>query len=261
MVVSIRWLSTTSRTRAGSNNGMLTDVAPEAGIPRTPATTAAWNIGAWKRNRRSSGMPISIATWYRLSTSARWVSRAPLGRPVVPLGLRRHHGLTRRQQVLVADHGGIAGRQVAVGPTDDDETIDLRTLFLDGPLYQRAEDRVGEHDPASGILEHVGQLCGAEADVDGIDDARPEQGGVVELDELVPVHGEHGEPVTGTHAQLVPQRRRQAQDPLHVGGEGSLVPHTLAGDVDEPHLVRVPLRPAQQQPRVHQLLHVPPPAP
>ena len=69
---------------SGSKRGAITSVPPSAGSARSGIIEAAWKIGVGIRNTCSSPIGNTIARWYQLSISARWLTETPLGSPVVP---------------------------------------------------------------------------------------------------------------------------------------------------------------------------------
>ena len=182
MVVSMRWSSMVESTRPGSNRGIDTDVAPLAGMPRTPATTAAWNMGAWNRKRREAGSPICDAHVVQVQDLGPLVEERALGKPggasgvhqdhrVVLFGVSPRDGLGGGDQLLVADRGAAVGHAVAGDAPDDHDGVDLGP-FVPGPVEQRREHRIREHHPGVGVGQDVRQLGGAEPDVQRRDDRR-----------------------------------------------------------------------------------------
>jgi hypothetical protein len=71
-------------TASGSKRGTVTSLPSIMGTPRMLNIEAAWNMGVWRRATESTPMWNRMRQWYTLSSSARWSSNTPLGRPVVP---------------------------------------------------------------------------------------------------------------------------------------------------------------------------------
>ena len=55
-----------------------------SGVSMPTVAAKAWNMGRTTRTRSSGAKPRACATPPALATRLRWLSMAPLGRPVVP---------------------------------------------------------------------------------------------------------------------------------------------------------------------------------
>src|SRR5581483_11312036 len=127
----------------------------------------------------------------------------------------------------------------------------LQARLRPHPVDQRSEEAIDEDHPRARVPEDEGQLLGRQPEVEWVDHTRPQEGGVVQLEELVPVEGHDREPVGSTDPQLRAQAAGQTQHPLHVFAVGG-----LERPVDGGHLVGRALGRREQLPVVHELLHV-----
>ena len=193
----------------------MTEVAPVAGIPSTPATSAAWNMGDWNKKRRSSPEPDLGEYVVHVEHLGPLLEQGALGEARRSAGVHRElpssdssgsggmTGSPDRQQVLVGD--GVRLHRPVDPPSPPPPMMTTLSIFAPA---SRARSRSAANTGsvkttlASRIVEDVGELGGSETDVEWVDDARSEHCGVIELEVLVAVHGQHRETVAWPHAQL-----------------------------------------------------------
>ena len=93
------------------------------------------------------------------------------------------------------------------------------------------EHRVDEHDFGAGVGQDVLQLLACQAQVQWIDDACPEEAGVVELEELVSVARHDPEPVVGAETELPLHGVAQSQHPVRMRVERGVVHAVVEADL------------------------------
>ena len=165
---------------------------------------------------------------------------------VVLFGLLGERGVAGGDHVLV----GEVGAEVPVAHEDHLVQHELVANRGDGPLQMIGEHRVDEDHGHLGVREDELDLAGREPDVERIDDAAAQKGGVVELKELVAVGAQDGEPVSALQPELPAHRVGEAQ---HAVGMLGVVGVVVA--VVEPHR-RCPAFPrGVQDLRPHELFH------
>ena len=76
------------------------------------------------------------------------------------------------------------------------------------------EHVVDEHHPIAGVIDDVGDLLVEEPHVDRVEHGTHERHRPVELEVASRVVGEGGDPVAGTHAEVVGEHAAQPQHPL-----------------------------------------------
>src|SRR5438105_4710754 len=98
-----------------------------------------------------------------------------------------------------------------------------------GTLEEAREQEVGEHALGARVVEDERQLLGRQAQVQRIDDAGTQIAGVIQLEVLVTVEGEHGNPVALLDAEFAAEGVGKTQHPVTV-----LVPGAVVVAVVEP---------------------------
>ncbi len=154
----------------------------------------------------------------------------------------------------------VVGQRVAqargVALSDDDDVLDGLALVAD-PGEQGRDGAVDDHHLVLPVVDHVGQLLGEQADVEGVEH-RPHRGhGQVRLEVLLVVPGEGPDPVIRAHTepaqglgQLLGSRRdlREGRLPVTVGLDGdhtAVAVDRLATTEDAAHQERPVLHRAQ----------------
>lgn len=149
----------------------------------------------------------------------------PRGLAIVELGVGEP-GLRIGDQLLVAQGAGErAGVAVA-----HDHVVAHRLQPRSHSFEKLDQRRVDEHDAVLGVVGHVDELILEQADVQRVQDGSHARRGQVDLEMVLGVPGEGGDPVAG----LDPQIGESAADPIdpigHLGVGGAL--HALVAEGD-----------------------------
>ena len=165
------------------------------------------------------------------------------------LGLVREHRVVSRDQVLVAD---VVWSVRVVGAADQDGAADRALIAGQGHRLgeQGREGLVDERDFGARVAHDVVEFLAGQAQVERVDHARSQEGGVVQLDVLVAVQRHDREAVGAPDAQFAGQRRAEAHRTVGVFAEGRAV-----CPVDERFLVGQVVHRGNEEPVEDEFLH------
>ena len=159
--------------------------------------------------------------WYRFSSSARLVEQHALGPTGRPAGVHEHDGTSSSGS---GGHHRSAGRdEVLVAEVVGDSPSPISTTWLRAAARTsamlRAKCSAKTASTKTTLVPESGQdelqLLAGEAQIERVDDAGPEESGVVQLEVLVAVARHHRETIVA-QAQFAAHAVGEAQHPVGV---------------------------------------------